>query len=437
MKNKITIALLFLSVTGFSQKLNTVKLDSLFDILEAKDKYMGSIAIVENGVPLYIRAIGKDDVESGKKSTIISKYRVGSISKMFTATLVFKAIEEGKLDIGQTIFSFFPDIENAKSITISNLLNHRSGIHNLTNDDEYMLYFDKPKTEAGLVQIIAKGKSDFAPDSKAAYSNSNYILLSFILQKVYKKPYKTLVEERIIKPIGLKNTYVGGKTDLKKNENFSYIFTSKWEKQPETDMSVPMGAGAIVSNPTDLTTFIKALFDGKLINEKSLATMATIRDGYGSGIFETPFFDKKGLGHTGSIDGFSSVLTYFRDDKLAVALSSNGNIYQNNNIMIAALSAYYGKSFAIPTFNTLALSSADLDQYLGVYSCPQLPFKLTVTKDNITLVIEPDGQSATPMEATAKDIFEYRQYGIKLIFKPQEKQLLLQQSGQEFVFSRK
>ena len=164
--------------------------------------------------------------------------------------------------------------------------------------------------------------------------------------------------------------------------------------------------------------------------------MTTIRDGYGSGIFETPFFDKKSLGHTGSIDGFSSVLAYFRDDKLAVALTSNGNRYENNSVMIAALSAYYGKSFVLPAFNSIALSSADLDQYLGVYGCPQLPFKLTVTKDNATLVITPDGQRAATMEATAKDVFEYPQFGIKLIFKPQDKQLLLQQGGQEFVFSK-
>ena len=134
MKIKITIALLFLSFTGFAQKLNTAKLDSLFNILEAKDKFMGSIAIAENGVPLYTRAIGKDDIESGRKSTVASKYRIGSISKMFTATLVFKAIEEGKIDIGQTIYSFFPDVENAKVITIGNLLNHRSGIHNFSSD---------------------------------------------------------------------------------------------------------------------------------------------------------------------------------------------------------------------------------------------------------------------------------------------------------------
>ncbi|MGK4568057.1 serine hydrolase domain-containing protein [Flavobacterium sp. 3HN19-14] len=257
---------------------------------------MGSIAITEKGVPIYTRAIGKDDIESGKKSTVASKYRIGSISKMFTATLVFKAVEEGKLDLAQVIYAYFPNIENSKTITIANLLNHRSGIHNLTVDEDYQLYFTKPKTEAELVAIITKSKSDFKPDSKAEYSNSNYVLLSYILQKAYKKPYKAILDEKILKPLGLKNTYFGGKTDLKKNENFSYSFTTKWEKEPETDMSVPMGAGGIVSTPSDLTVFIKALFDKKIINEKSLGVMTSIKDGYGSGVFETPFYDKKSLG---------------------------------------------------------------------------------------------------------------------------------------------
>ncbi|MGK4568058.1 hypothetical protein [Flavobacterium sp. 3HN19-14] len=130
------------------------------------------------------------------------------------------------------------------------------------------------------------------------------------------------------------------------------------------------------------------------------------------------------------------MLTYFGDDQLAIALTSNGNTYENNSVMIAVLSAYYGKSFNIPTFNTIALTSADLDQYLGVYSCPQLPFKLTVTKNNATLVITPDGQRPANMEATAKDVFEYTQYGIKLIFNTEKKLLVLQQGGQEFTFGK-
>src|SRR6476620_814263 len=126
MTKKITITL-FLGLlfgTTFAQNLNTAKLDSLFQILEAKDKFMGSIAVSENGKVFYTKSIGKDDIETNKRSTIATKYRIGSISKMFTSCLIFKAVEEKKLNLDQTIESYFPTIENANKITIGNLLNH-------------------------------------------------------------------------------------------------------------------------------------------------------------------------------------------------------------------------------------------------------------------------------------------------------------------------
>ena len=149
MKNKIAITLFlgFLITTSYAQKMNIAKLDSLFQILEAKDKFMGSIAVSQNGTLLYSKSIGMDDIESNKKASNLSKYRVGSISKMFTSTLIFKAIEEKKLSLNQTIETFFPNIENANKITISNLLNHRSGIYNFTNAPEYMNYNTQPKSK--------------------------------------------------------------------------------------------------------------------------------------------------------------------------------------------------------------------------------------------------------------------------------------------------
>ena len=129
-------------------------------------------------------------------------------------------------------------------------------------------------------------------------------------------------------------------------------------------MSIPMGAGAIVSNPTDLVLFINALFANKIINQSSLEQMKTIKDKFGMGIFQIPFYEKQGFGHTGGIDGFGSVLSYFPENKLAIALCSNGKIYENNNVLIGALSCYYNKSFQIPSFNVIEFKSEDLDKYV-------------------------------------------------------------------------
>jgi len=184
-----------------------------------------------------------------------TKYKIGSISKTFTTVLVFKAIDENKLKLTDNIDRYFPSIENAKKITIDNLLCHRSGIHNFTDLEDYLKWNTQKKSEKELLEIIAKGGSDFEPDTKAEYSNSNFVLLSFILQKIYKKDYAQLLNEMIIKPLHFKNTYFGKPINIKDNECFSYSFNGNWTKETETDMSIPLGAGAIVSTPSDLTKF--------------------------------------------------------------------------------------------------------------------------------------------------------------------------------------
>lgn len=438
MTKKIKFTLLFglLFSTSFAQTLDTVKLDSLFQILETKDKFMGSIAISENGKLLYTKSIGKDDIETNKHSTILTKYRIGSISKMFTSCLVFKAVEEGQLNLNQTIENYFPTIINANKITIGNLLNHRSGIHNFTNDENYMNYNTEPKSEKQMVEIITNGKSDFEPNSKADYSNSNYVLLSYILEKTYNKSYEKLLTAKIIKPLGLKNTYFGGKTNIQNNECYSYRFEDKWGKENETDMSIPMGAGAIISNPTDLVVFIENLFANKIISSNSLEQMKTIKDNHGMGIFKIPFYDKQSFGHTGEIDGFGSVLSYFPENKLAIALTSNGRIYENNTVMIGVLSNYFHKSFQIPTFNKIELKTEELDKYLGEYSKENFPLKINVTKENNKLFAQATGQSAFPLEAIEKDTFEFSAANIKMEFNPTENQMTIMQGGRKTVMKK-
>jgi D-alanyl-D-alanine carboxypeptidase len=437
MIKRISVLLLFIAFSSsFAQNFNKAKLDSLFQILETKDKFMGSIAMAENGKLIYTKSIGKDDIETNKHSTINTKYRIGSISKMFTACMVFQAIEENKLNLDQTIDLYFPTVENAKKITIGNLLNHRSGIHNFTDDPDYIKYNTQPKSEKEMVELISKGKSEFEPDTKGEYSNSNYVLLSYILEKVYKKPFKEILNTKIVKPLGLKNTYFGGKININNNESNSYRFTSKWDKETETDPSIAMGAGGIVSNPTDLVVFINNLFSNKIVSEKSLQQMETIKDKFGMGILKFPYYDIICFGHTGGIDGFLSAITYFPDSHLALALTSNGILYNTNDVLIGALSCYYNKPFDIPTFKTIDLKTEDLDPYLGEYSSPDFPLNITITKVNLKLFAQATGQSAFPLDAVEKDKFEFLAAGLKIDFNPIENQLTLNQGGRKFTLTK-
>ena len=426
-----------LTQIGYAQiNFDKEKLNNYFDTLEGNSKFMGSVAVSKNGEIIYSKSVGFSDVENKVKANENSKYRIGSISKSFTTVLIFKAIEAKKLDLNQTIDKWFPDIQNAKQITVKYLLSHRSGIHSFTDDKDYLTWNTQPKTENEMLAIIAKGGSTFNPDSKAEYSNSNFVLLTYILEKTFKKSYADLLQEYIVQPIGLTNTYLFGKIDPYNNESKSYSFTGTWKLEPETDFTVPLGAGAIISTPIDLTKFSDALFGGKLLRPESLEIMKTIKDGYGSGLFQIPFYDQRGYGHTGGIDGFRSFYCHFDEGNISFAFTSNGTNYNNNDISIAVLNAIYGKAYEIPVFTTFNLTSEDLDKYLGIYSSEQIALKITISKDGNTLIAQGTGQPAFSLEATDKDKFKFDQAGVKFEFNTTDKTMILFQGGGQIKFTK-
>jgi len=439
MKKSILTTLVFLALGYLSLAQTTFdkkKLDSYFEALEQNDKFMGSLSVTRNGEIIYKKSVGFADVERKIKATDKTKYRIGSISKSFTAVLVLKAVENNKLELSQTIDKWFPTIPNSGKITVKQLLNHRSGIHNFTNDDDYLSWNTQPKTEKEMIEIISKGGSDFTPDSKAEYSNSNYVILTYILEKSFSESFSELLNKYIVKPVGLTNTYVFGKVDTSLNETKSYNYVGTWKPETETDYTIPLGAGALISTPTDLTKFADALFGGKLLKAANLELMMTINDGYGIGLFKIPFYKNIGYGHTGGIDGFTSVYSHFADEKISYALTSNGTTFKTNDISIAVLSAVFNKPYEIPTFTSYHLTSNDLDKYLGVYGSKQIPLKVTVTKDGNILFAQGTNQPALPLEATDKDKFKYDQVGAKFEFNPENKTMTLFQGGAQIEFTK-
>lgn len=441
MKTKLLAVILLTAFSVgnvFAQEINKQKLDSLLNILAEKNKAMGSLAISRNGTVVYSKAIGYSFISGSEKkpATTLTKYRIGSISKMFTATLIFQLIEEGKVNLSSTLDNYFPTIPNAGKITIGNLLNHRSGIHNFTSNPDYTTWMTQPKTQDEMIDIIAKNQPDFQPNKKTSYSNSNFVLLGYIIEKLTKQSYAQNLKQRITSKIGLANTYYGGKTYVANNECFSYRFTNDWEQLPETDMSIPGGAGSIVSTPTDLTQFIEALFALKLVSNNSLVQMKTITDGLGMGMMQIPFYSRTAFGHNGAIDGFVSNVAWFPEDHLAISYCTNGIVYPFNDILIGVLSICFNREYTIPTFKTIALKTEDLNQYLGVYASTQLPLKITITKNGTTLTAQATGQSSFPLEASDKNMFKFDQAGVKMEFRPEKNEMTLKQNGAEYLFTK-
>jgi len=428
--------LLFLVLQGCTQAqvFNKSRLDSFFVAINTHDQNMGSIAIAENGILIYQNAIGYSQVNDWAKTRATSntKYRVGSISKMFTAVMIFQLIEEGKLGLETPLSAYFPQLPNAGKITIAQMLNHRSGLYNFTADSLYAAYMTVLKSQAEMIAIFSRHKSAFEPDEKADYSNTNFALLGYIIEKLTGKSYSEELKKRITSKIGLADTYYGTKTIPAKNEAYSYRYTGQWIPATETDMNIPGGAGAIVSTPSDLIKFIDALFTGKLIGPASLELMKTTRDNFGMGMLAIPFYEIKGYGHTGGIDGFSSLLAYFPKEKLAIAYTANGVRYSTNDVIIGALSIYFNKPFTIPDFKTVVISPADLDKYVGNYSSSQIPLKIAITKNNTALFAQATGQGAFPLEAKGDHKFVYA--GITVQFDPVKNSFSLTQGGVTYLY---
>lgn len=427
---KIALLIILLSSKGIAQNVNTQKLDSYFNTLTANDKFMGSVAILKEGKVIYNKQVGYANVASKQKPVGNTKYRIGSISKVFTATLIFKAIENGMITLDKTIDAYFPEIKNADEITISNLLNHRSGIHSFTdNKDEFLSYHTQPKTEKKMLNTIAEGGSDFKPGVRAAYSNSNYVLLSYILEKLYRKPYGKILEDEIAIPLNLRNTFFGSKINPANNEAYGYRFKKRWKKTDETDPSIDMGAGGIVSTPTDLIHFAEALFNHKIVSGESLSKMKTIQDNFGMGLFKIVYYNEPSYGHNGEIDGFTAVLRYFPEKNIAFAITSNGLNYSLNPIAVTLVNSLFNKHIDIPDFRIYKPKSKELNPYLGVYSSHTFSVKLTITKSGNQLHLQAPGDSLMNLQATAKGVFKYEPAGITIMFDIEKNQMQISQEG--------
>ncbi|WP_422107793.1 serine hydrolase [Winogradskyella sp.] len=353
----LLLALLFLTYhPSFSQKLNTDKLDKYFDTLEKRHEAMGSITISKDGVVVYSKAIGYRYIKGEQKieADIKTNYRVWSVTKLYTATMIMQLIEEGQLSLDTRLIDFYPQIPNADSITIKDMLSHKSGIHDFIQNDsaeDWDANINEPLTQNFMVNHIAQYTPDFRPNEDFRYSNSNYLLLGYIIEKLDGSPYETSLANRISSKLGLKHTYFGvGALDSIENKAFSYKRKKRWTTVDEGEFSglIPAGAGGIVATTHDMTLFIEGLFSEKLITKESLDVMIPQNEFYGLGMMQTSFQGMKtAYGHTGGFIASESSLFYDPQDGLSIAYATNGIVLRKEEILENVLKIYYNQPFDI------------------------------------------------------------------------------------------
>lgn len=410
-----------------------VKLDSLISKIERHEKGMGSISIFENGKEVYQRAYGYENIEKGIRATKKTKYSIGSITKSFTATIIMQLVEEKKLSLETKLANYFPEIPNSNDITIEMLLRHRSGLYNYANSADFHSWNDTIRTKSEMIKKFIENGTIFKADEKSQYCNTNYVLLSFIAQKIEGKDYSEILVERITTPLKLKSTYFGTRPEMENNEALPHFKYESWEMRSNSNLKIYDGAGAIVSNPTDLNIFFNALFGGKLVSDKLLDEMMKIVDDYGIGMYQMPFYERTALGHAGDVNGFQSVSQYFPQDSMLFSFTSNGTGMDRNELITGVLSIYLGKEYDIPDFTSYKVNSDELNQYVGVYSSSNSRYKLTISKDRNILLCQATGQGAFPLEAFDKHKFRFTQAALEIEFFPKEGKLIESQ-GSEVVF---
>ncbi len=433
---KVLYLLILASTFAVAQQTKFQKIDSLLTFLNSNNKFMGSVAIRQNGNVVFAKAYGFADVETNKKMDENTMLKIGSITKTFTATMIMQLVDEKKLKLDAKLSKFYPKIPNADKITIYQLLHHRTGIPDYLNDDPNVgqyIYVENKRED--LIKRIEGYAPAFEPGSQFKYSNSNYNLLGYILEDITKKSFAENLNDRIVSKLGLKNTIFPDKVDVSKNEGYSYRFTgTTWEKNPEWNSSMAFSAGAMLSTPNDLNTFLNALFDGKLVSKKALEQMKTMEDTYGMGLFIAPFGEKKFYGHTGGIESYRAAIGYSPDENTSFAIIVNGDNYDRNDIMIGVLSLFYNEPYTFPNLKGFTVSPDILHKYTGNYSSKMIALKITISELNGELSGQATGQPAFPLTAKSETEFICDPARLKIIFG--DNKFTLKQSGMDFEYTK-
>jgi CubicO group peptidase (beta-lactamase class C family) len=290
------------------------------------NKFMGSILVARNDQILLDKGYDYANLEWQVPNSPGTKFRLGSITKQFTAACILLLEERGKLKTDDLVKEYLPDAPAAwDHITIYNLLTHTSGIPNFTQFPDYHASEATPTTPERLVARFRDKPLEFQPGEDWRYSNSNYVLLGYLIEKITGQRYQDFVEENVFKPLGIQNSGYDSNTAIIPHRAAGY---SPGPNGPENagyvDMSIPFSAGALYSTTHDLLRWEQGLFAGKLLSAESFKKMTTpFKRDYACGLVVHTVKGHKVIDHGGGINGFSAMLAYYPDDKLTVIVLGN------------------------------------------------------------------------------------------------------------------
>jgi CubicO group peptidase (beta-lactamase class C family) len=370
------------------------RIDLMLRVHAKKNMFSGSVLIAKKGKILLSKGYGMANTTSTISNSPTTKFKLASVSKQFTAMAIMILQENGKLSTEDKLIKYIPDYPDGDKITIHHLLTHTSGIPNLTALPVFDSIKGKPHT---LEQVIAITKSkalEFEPGSKFNYSNSGYILLTYIIEKASGKKYGDYLKETIFDPLQMKNSGLYPPNGILKNAAIGYTEANEGLiPAPYVDMTIPAGAGALYSTVEDLFLWDQALYTEKLVKKETMEKMMTVfKDNYAYGWMVTKYKDHKKFFHGGGIEGFNTVINRFTDDELCIIILKNVDNYQLFNANKIATAIMFGEKFDLPSeHKMIAVDKRIYKTLIGDYEI-EPGFILSITTDGSSVFAQATGQ---------------------------------------------
>ena len=382
------------SVRSSSQSSSSVdvsqRLNQIVQFHVEHDHFMGVVLVQRGGLTLLSKGYGFADLEWKIPNTPATEFALASNTKQFTAVLILRLQEQGKLSISDKLAKHVPEIPASwGSVTVQELLNHTSGIPDVSEDPRFDAFAMGRHTLRDQLDSLHAKSLDFTPGTKFAYSNSNYFLLAMVAEAAAKQPFAALLQQLVLTPAGLEHTYFDTDALVIAERAQGYeVHEGEWQRIRYWSMSIGVGIGNLVSTSGDLQRWYQALFHGHLLRPESLKAMTTPGiSTYGYGVFAGEINGEEFVGHGGSVQGFTSFVDYLPNSDATVVVLCNSEQIPSL-IRAQLLDTVQGRPVYLP--NEVPPPAPELSRFTGTYTAPanvaDVP-SIKVTREGSTLNI--------------------------------------------------
>jgi CubicO group peptidase (beta-lactamase class C family) len=441
MRNRLSALACIAAATCLGQNganPDVARMDKVVQSYVDAKQFMGSVLVARGDDVVFSKSYGSADLEWNIANTPATKFRIGSMTKQFTAASILLLEERGKLKVDDPVKKYMPDAPAAwDKITIFNVLTHTAGLPNFTSFPEYAKMQAFPNTPEQIVATFRDKPLDFEPGTKFSYSNSGYVLLGYLIEKITGASYDKFLRENIFTPLGMKDSGYDSNSAIIERRASGYAPSPAGPVNAEyVHMSVPHGAGALYSTTQDLLKWQLALYGGKVLKPESLAKMTTpFKDDYAFGLIVRTIDGRKQMWHNGGIQGFNSSMAWYPESKTTVVVLANLNGQAPDQMLPQLAAVAFGKDVQLTSERReINLPREQLTSYVGTYQlAPKV--KMTMTLDGDRMMTQLSGQQKLQVfpEADGKFFLKVVDAQLEFVKDPNGKvtDVILHQNGRD------